>query len=77
MLTKENSQILRGLAIFSIVMHNFLHLGMWGFSGENGMSFVQAKADAFFGVLKVGQPGFWGVNCFLSRVGLAYLCLSS
>lgn len=64
-LTKENSQILRGLAILSIVMHNFLHLGMWGFSGENEMSFVQEKADAFFNVLRSWQAGFFDVICEL------------
>ena len=65
MLTKENSQVLRGLAILSIMMHNFLHLERWGFSGENEMSFVQAKADAFFSVLSAGQTSFFGVLCEL------------
>lgn len=64
-LTKDNSQILRGLAILSIVLHNFLHLGRWGFSGENEMSFVQEKADAFFSVLRAGQHGFFGELCEL------------
>lgn len=64
-LTKENSQILRGLAILSIMMHNFLHKGIWGFSGENEMSFVQEKANAFINVLILRQTDFLGVLCEL------------
>ena len=52
-LSKENSLILRGLAILSIMFHNYLH--MVGFCRENEGSFVQAKVGAFFGVL--AHPG--------------------
>lgn len=64
-LTKENSQILRGLAILSIMMHNFLHREIWGLSGENEMSFVQEKANAFFDALMLRQTDFLGVCCEL------------
>lgn len=70
-LTKENSLILRGLAIISIMMHNFLHIGRWGFSEENEMSFTQAKVDAFWNAIQSGQTNFLGeVFSFLGWVGV-------
>ncbi len=70
-LTKENSNILRGLAIMSIMLHNFLHLGKWGFSSENEMAFSQEKANAFFNALKLGQTNVFGeLFSFLGWIGV-------
>lgn len=48
-LSKDNSLIMRGLAILAVMYHNYL--GMVGFCATNEMSFVQARADAFFHLL--------------------------
>ena len=70
-LTKENSLILRGLAIISIMMHNFLHIWRWGFSKENEMSFIQANVDAFWNAIQSGQTNFLGeAFSFLGWVGV-------
>ena len=70
-LTKENSPILRGLAIITIMMHNFLHIGRWGFSAENEMSFTQAKVDAFWNAILSSQTNFLGeAFSFLGWVGV-------
>lgn len=53
-LTKENSKILRGLAITAIVLHNFLHIDLFGLSSENEMSFSVEKFMAFFSSLDDG-----------------------
>lgn len=68
-LSKENSLILRGLAILVIMFHNYLH--MVGFCRENEGSFVQAKVDAFFGIL--AQPGLstpFDIVSFLGWLGV-------
>jgi peptidoglycan/LPS O-acetylase OafA/YrhL len=65
-LTKENSLILRGVAILFIVLHNFLHLTMFHFPEENEMSFSVDKAKAFFDSL-TGLSGI--VNDFFSHLG--------
>lgn len=51
LLSKENSLVLRGVAILFIMYHNLLHVDNWGFCTENEMSFVQEKADAFKNVI--------------------------
>lgn len=53
LLTKENSLILRGLAIMSIMLHNFLHNPMLGFTQENEMSFSGEHAKHFFSTLDI------------------------
>lgn len=66
LLSKENSLILRGVAILFIVLHNFLHLTMFHFPEENEMSFSMDKANAFFDSL-TGLSGT--VNGFFSHLG--------
>lgn len=51
LLTKENSLILRGLAIMAIMLHNFLHNPMLGFTQENEMSFSGEHVKHFFSTL--------------------------
>lgn len=55
-LTKENSLILRGVAILAIMFHNFLHNPIFGFIPENEKTFAQENANAFFA--KLAEPNF-------------------
>lgn len=64
-LSKENSLVLRGLAILAILFHNHLHWA--GFCMENEGSFEQAKADAFFRAL--AHPGWAAVFDAVSFLG--------
>ena len=41
LLSRENSNVVRGLAILAIMFHNFLHLDSVGFSKENEMAFSE------------------------------------
>lgn len=77
-MSKENSLVLRGMAIVFVVLHNFLHLGLWGFSRENEMKFVTAYADSFFSALASGDNlavqffshlGWIGVAVFVFLTG--------
>lgn len=68
LLSRDNSMILRGVAIMFIMLHNFLHVSQFGFSGENEMSFSAEKASDFFYVISNGL----GANLlgeFLSHLG--------
>ena len=78
LLSKDNSLVLRGVAIAFIVLHNFLHLRLWGFSRENEMSFVSGNADSFFSTLISGENlaaeffshlGWIGVPVFVFLTG--------
>lgn len=66
-LSKENSLVLRGLAILSIFLHNFIHAHRFGFILENEGSFTQEKADAFFRFL--AHPDWTVLFQFLSFLG--------
>lgn len=57
-LSRENSMILRGVAILFIMLHNFLHLQMWGFTGENEMEFLSEKAVGFFNAV-LNESSVW------------------
>lgn len=73
-LSKENSLLLRGLAILSIMFHNYLHMKRFGFCVENEGSFVQEKADAFFQVLAhpMGKGGIvFHSGSFLGWLGVS------
>lgn len=71
LLSKENSQILRGMAILAIMLHNFLHISQFGLSQENEMSFTAEKANAFFDNLLSGGWGIFGdLFSFLGWVGV-------
>lgn len=48
LLSRENSNVVRGLAILAIMFHNFLHLDSVGFSKENEMSFSEIVSNSFF-----------------------------
>ena len=65
-LTRENSLILRGVAIVFIMLHNFLHVDFWGFTGENEMTFSLDNAAGFFSACAAGSN--W-VGEFLSHIG--------
>lgn len=69
-LSKDNSNILRGLAILSIMFHNFLHVN-YGFSVENEMDFSQKRADAFFNAISSQPTMFFGeLSSFLGWIGV-------
>lgn len=70
LLSKENSLILRGLAIMFIMLHNFLHNPSLGFSQENEMSFSSEKAHHFFNVLADGGVNAYELFSFLGWVGV-------
>jgi len=70
-LTKENSLILRGMAILVIMYHNFLHMEVFGFCQENEMSFVQDKADIFFKCVSTPSPTIvFELISFLGWIGV-------
>lgn len=74
-LSKENSKILRGLAIIAITLHNYLHI--LGFSKENEMAFSMENTNHFFTVLSDGDflaeifsfLGWMGVPVFVFLTG--------
>lgn len=69
--SKENSNILRGIGILAIMLHNFLHIPQFGLPRENEMSFSEEKAGAFFDML---TSGGWNVIAewfsFLGWIGV-------
>lgn len=71
LLSKENSQILRGMAILAIMLHNFLHISQFGLSQENEMSFSSDKAGAFFdSLMSSGWSVFGELFSFLGWLGV-------
>jgi len=77
-LSRENSLILRGVAILFIMLHNFLHLEQYGFTGENEMSFSAEKAFGFFNAVSndsnviaefLSHLGWIGVPVFVFLTG--------
>lgn len=74
-LSKENSKVLRGLAIMAIVLHNYLHI--LGFSPENEMSFSLENTNHFFSFFDDGHfiaeilsfLGWLGVPVFIFLTG--------
>lgn len=66
LLSRDNSMILRGVAILFIMLHNFLHVSLFGFSKENEMAFSEERAHAFFDAITNGS-NFWGE--FFSHLG--------
>ena len=48
LLSRDNSMILRGVAILFIMLHNYLHLPTFGFPAENEMVFSSERAMDFF-----------------------------
>lgn len=76
-LTKENSMILRGLGITSIMLHNFLTSPQFGLSRCNEMSFSTEKTWVFLNSLSHGNMiaefiaflGWAGVPVFVFLTG--------
>lgn len=66
LLSRDNSWIIRGVAILFIMLHNFLHLKLWGFTGENEMSFSLENASGFFNAITNGSNV---IGEFLSHLG--------
>ncbi|MCR4966169.1 MAG: acyltransferase [Bacteroidales bacterium] len=86
LLTRDNSLILRGVAILFIVLHNFLHLGCFGFTGENEMSFSSENAAGFSNAISQGSSiigefishlGWIGVPVFVFLTGYGVALASS
>lgn len=57
---------MRGIAILFIILHNYLHLEQYGFTGENEMSFSGDKAVDFFNAVSNGSNV---IAEFLSHLG--------
>ena len=66
-LSKENSAIMRGVAILFIMLHNFLHYGSFGFSKENEMSFSAEKQEVFLNAISAPDANIFGE--FFSFIG--------
>ena len=74
-LSKENSKVLRGLAITAIALHNYFHI--LGFSAENEMTFSLDNTSHFFEVCFSGHffaemfsfLGWLGVPVFIFLTG--------
>ena len=79
LLSRENSKIMRGIAILSIMLHNLLHNPVFGLSKENEMSYNQNLSDSFLNVLASGDThivaelisflGWVGVPVFVFLTG--------
>ena len=71
-LSRKQCNELRGLAIFAIVLHNFLHQTRFGFTTQNESSFDPARTQEFLG--RVCQEGFWNslgeIFSFLGWIGV-------
>lgn len=85
-LNKENSLILRGVAIIFIILHNLLHFDIFGFTGENEMSFSSDNAISFFNAISnnsnvVGEfmshLGWIGVPVFVFLTGYGVMASAS
>ncbi len=51
LLDKQNALVMRGLAIMAIMLHNFLHRPIFGFTKENETIYSQEKADTFWNAI--------------------------
>ena len=70
--SRKQCNILRGLAILSIVLHNFLHQTRFGFTGQNESSFDIERTQGF--LASVFSDGVWNAFCeifsFLGWIGV-------
>ncbi len=70
-LSRDNSLVLRGLAIVFIVLHNFLHLSdLTGFTEENEMAFKSDNAIAFIQAITGGSGIFGEFFSYLGWIGV-------
>ena len=84
-LSKENSFILRGLGITTIILHNFLSIPQFGLSRCNEMSFLTERTWAFLNNLVHGNIiaefiaflGWAGVPVFVFLTGYGVAISSS
>ena len=71
-LSRNQCNELRGLAIISIVLHNFVHQTRFGFTSQNESSFDLARTQEFLG--RITDEGFWSAVCevlsFLGWIGV-------
>lgn len=65
-ISKELSQIMKGYAILSIALHNFIHT-QDGFVQENEKKFLAERADLFFE--RLGNPSWSLIGDLLSFLG--------
>ena len=70
-LSKKDTTVLRGLAILSIILHNFIHLPQFGFTEQNESSFVVQRTQDFLAGLGLGFSHVLGdLFSFLGWVGV-------
>ena len=71
-LSRKQCNQLRGLAIISIVLHNFVHQTRFGFTSQNESSFDLTRTQEF--LERFCQEGFWSAVCevfsFLGWIGV-------
>lgn len=71
LLSKENSLVLRGLAIIAIMLHNFLHNPKLGFSLENEMAFSVERVNHFYSHINYTLLNPYEWFSFLGWIGVA------
>ena len=69
--SKNDTTVLRGLAILSIMLHNFLHLPQFGFAEQNESSFVIQHTHDFLSGLGQGVgAAIWELFSFIGWIGV-------
>lgn len=77
-ISKKESNIIKGCAITFIILHNFLHVSTWGFSSENEMSFSFEKSMHFFrGVYYAPENILYELFSFVGWIGVAFFVFIS
>lgn len=72
LLYKENAAIMRGVAITAIMLHNYLHKDVFGFTQENEAFFSQERADSFMNAMTTLDTNLFGeMFSFLGWIGVA------
>lgn len=70
-LTRKQCNELKGLAILSIVVHNFVHQQRFGFAQQNESSFAISRTMDFFSGLNGGiGNAFYEISSFLGWIGV-------
>lgn len=70
LLSQENSNVLRGLAIMAIMLHNFFHYG-FGFSSENEGNYIEENVNNFFIAINSGHTNIIAeILSFLGWIGV-------
>lgn len=72
LLYKENTAIMRGVAITAIMLHIYLHKEVFGFTQENEAFFSQERADSFMNAITTLDTNLFGeMFSFLGWIGVA------